>query len=220
MTSPSPILTPKIHFGFLFFASLFCLLTFVEPFDYSWFPKVIPIAILIYAAKPLLADKKQRFFVIGLIFSAGGDVILAIEQGRYFVFGLGSFLIAHLFYLAYLLPCRFHKSKIPLLLMYTMYGGAMMLILLPNLGELLIPVVLYMLVLMAMGIAAVISNKTNHWLIIGGISFVLSDSLIGFNKFVAAIPYSHLFIMVTYYFAQFALLTGALINNQQQAAEN
>ncbi|MFP3472641.1 lysoplasmalogenase family protein, partial [Micrococcus sp. SIMBA_144] len=49
----------------------------------------------------------------------------------------------------------------------------------------------------------------NKWAISGSLLFVLSDSILSWNMFVAAIPYSDVLIMSTYYSAQF-LIAGSL----------
>ena len=132
---------------------------------------------------------------------------------RWFLFGLGAFFIAHLFYLASLKP-QFKKlaqaNYLMILSIYLIYGFLMLLALVDGLGEMLIPVIAYMTILLIMALATVLSNKANSWLIIGGISFVLSDSLIGIDKFYMPIEHSHFFIMISYYFAQFSLLKGLL----------
>lgn len=43
---------------------------------------------------------------------------------------------------------------------------------------------------------------------IGGLSFVMSDSLIGINKFYQTIVYADFMIMTSYNFAQYALVRG------------
>jgi uncharacterized membrane protein YhhN len=63
-------------------------------------------------------------------------------------------------------------------------------------------------ILLMMAIATLVSKRTNVWLVIGGLSFVLSDSLLGIDKFYFPIPHATLFIMVSYYFAQFSLVKG------------
>ncbi len=206
--------------AFLLTAAIFCILTFFEPFPFNWIPKVIPMLILIAVAMPLKQDKKCRWFFIGLIFSACGDVLLALNGGELFVFGLGAFLIAHLFYLAYLLPIEITRGNLVRVLPCLIYGTIMMTILYPNLGPLSIPVVIYMVVLMAMGVAALLSKKSHPWLVLGSISFIVSDSIIGVNKFVVDVPYSHFLIMVSYYFAQICLVFGVFTNQQQQLTEN
>jgi uncharacterized membrane protein YhhN len=83
-------------------------------------------------------------------------------------------------------------------------------ILASHLGNLLFPVMVYMAVLLTMGVFTLTCKRSNNWLVAGGISFILSDSLIGLNKFYMDIPQASLLIMVTYYFAQFALTKGIL----------
>jgi len=85
----------------------------------------------------------------------------------------------------------------------------------PGLNELFLPVLGYMSVLMLMGVFTLVSKKSNFWLIIGGISFIISDSIIAVDKFYEPIPYSHYFIMITYYFAQFSLVTGVFQKRNQ-----
>ena len=70
-------------------------------------------------------------------------------------------------------------------------------------------------ILLLMAITTLLSTKSNQWLIIGGLSFVLSDSLIGLDKFYQPIVGAHYFIMVSYYFAQFALFKGFLLAEQK-----
>ena len=51
--------------------------------------------------------RERRWLVAALLFSAGGDFFLAMPWWKpSFVFGLGSFLVAHLCYLGALLPLR------------------------------------------------------------------------------------------------------------------
>lgn len=45
---------------------------------------------------------------------------------------------------------------------------------------------------------------------LGGISFVISDTLIAFSMFYGHIPYSKILIMSTYYFAQFGISLSVL----------
>lgn len=61
--------------------------------------KILPILILIflYFFRGNWKDKAGRFIFAGLIFSLFGDSFLALP-GNYFVFGLGSFLMAQILY--------------------------------------------------------------------------------------------------------------------------
>lgn len=203
----------KAHgLSFLVIASIFAISTFLKPYPLSWALKLLPMLLLIYLAINSVAlSKSGKFFVLGLLFSACGDFILDYDRQNWFIFGLGAFFIAHLFYLASLKPFvnNLKQTKyIMISLLYIGYGGGMLWLLADGLGPLFIPVVAYMSILLLMALTTVLSEKSNAWLIIGGISFVLSDSLIGFDKFYLPIENVSFAIMVSYYFAQFALFKG------------
>ena len=203
----------KITLLFVFLAANFVLSTLVKPYPFSWAIKLLPMLLLIGVAWQLLKSTSLdgRFFIAGLVFSACGDFILDYDRVNWFIFGLGAFFIAHLCYLASLKPYikKLNQAKLYIaLIAYVIYGALMLTILADGLAELFIPVVAYMSILLLMALATVFSEKSNPWLVVGGISFVLSDSLIGFDKFYIPIENVHFAIMVSYYFAQFALFKG------------
>jgi len=191
---------------------MFVLSTLVKPYPLSWAIKLLPMLLLIgLAIQKLGFTRESRYFVLGLVFSACGDFILDYDRQNWFIFGLGAFFIAHLFYLASLKPYikkLFQRRYLIISLAYIVYGTVMLLLLADGLGEMFIPVVAYMSILLLMALATVLSEKSNAWLIVGGISFVLSDSLIGFDKFYMPIENVSFAIMISYYFAQFSLLKG------------
>jgi len=205
----------KIILLFILLAANFVLSTLIKPYSMSWAVKLLPMLLLIGVAWNFLKDKslEGKFFIAGLVFSACGDFILDYDRDNWFIFGLGAFFIAHLFYLASLKPYvkRLGQVKYYIALIgYLLYGVLMLAVLSGGLGELLIPVVAYMSILLLMALATIFSEKSNAWLVVGGVSFVLSDSLIGFDKFYMPIENVHFAIMITYYFAQFSLLNGFL----------
>ena len=168
------------------------LITLSDALPMQWAIKILPILVLFavalrrYKTQP---STKLKWFIFGLVFCMGGDVFLAVDRENLFVFGLGSFLIGHLFYMAAMAPIK-KQNLIPLAFLVA-YGVAMMSLLTPNLGELLVPVFIYMLVLLFMAAACMTSTKSNFYLILGGVSFTLSDSLIGLDKFYSDIPMAH-----------------------------
>ncbi len=200
-------------YGFIFFAVLFIASTFFKPYPFSWLVKIIPMVLLMIITFQLMESKSERFFLMGLVFSTAGDFFLDYDRINWFVFGLGSFLLAHLFYIMALRPVE--RKNILAIIAYSTYGLIICYVFSPGLGELFVPVLAYMSVLMMMGIFTLISRKSNIWLVIGGISFIISDSIIGINKFYTPIPHSHLLIMPTYYFAQFALVKGIFLNQNR-----
>jgi len=203
----------KITLLFVILAANFVLSTLVKPYPFSWAIKLLPMLLLIGVAWHSLKDKALdgRFFIAGLVFSACGDFILDYDRVNWFIFGLGAFFIAHLCYLASLKPYikKLNQAKFHIaIIAYIIYGAFMLTLLADGLGALFVPVVAYMSILLLMALATVLSEKSNAWLVVGGISFVLSDSLIGFDKFYMPIENVSFAIMVSYYFAQFALLKG------------
>lgn len=189
--------------------SLLCLLS--KPF---------PVVALLLWLRGAPAGAYRRWIVVGLLLSLLGDVLLSWPSDL-FVFGLGAFLLAHLAYLvAYLGDTR---RLAPLaLLAAVVVGAAMFSVLAGNgLGPLLIPVALYALTISAMLWRALARLRVatvpprSAWLAAGGAAlFVLSDSLIGINRFVApfdAAPYA---IILTYWVGQWGIAASAFGHRQ------
>lgn len=199
---------------FLIFACAFVASTFFESYPLSWMLKLLPIIVLLHFSWKRIRVTKEpahKLFIVGLAFSAFGDFYLGYDPVNWFVLGLGSFLVAHLFYIFSLkpiLPKAEIIKRLPVIVLYCIYGVGMFSFIYAGLRELFIPVFVYMTVLLLMGITTLLSQKSNKWLIIGGISFILSDSLIGLDKFYHEIPYVSAWIMSTYYLAQFSLVKG------------
>ena len=198
---------------FAVFAIIFILSTYYAPYSLSWLVKILPMLILIFITLKQSESTTDKLFLTGLIFSMAGDFFLDYDRVNWFIFGLVSFLTAHLFYLMCLWPVE--RKRLVAVIFYPLFGIAMFSIITPGLGELFVPVVAYMSILLFMGIFTVISKKSNLWLIIGGVSFIISDSLLAFDKFYTPIAYSHVLIMVTYYFAQFSLVKGVFKNRSK-----
>jgi len=72
-----------------------------------------------------------------------------------------------------------------------------------NESALIIPVIFYIIVIISMSWTAIMTG--NMLAIVGSILFLISDSILAWNKFVADIEYSSILIMSTYYAAQFCL---------------
>jgi uncharacterized membrane protein YhhN len=154
-----------------------------------------------------------------LFFSWLGDVLL-MNQDRplYFMLGLGAFLVAHIFYIVTLWKSSFSaKSSKTYVVIITVSIVAYLIILLqqltPHLGDFLIPVYLYAAVITCMlWIALNRKGKTNShsFLLVaaGAGFFVISDSLIAWNKFANPLDHAGIYIMATYLIAQACLVSG------------
>jgi len=193
---------------FLVFAILFTALSHFRPFPFSWLIKIMPLILLL---NHLIRSQSDRYPVLlkyGIIFSLLGDFILDYYSGKGFIFGLAAFFVAHIFYILSLAPWKSQTRTIPIAIAALIYGITVIRLISPNLGQLAIPVYAYMTILFAMTLAALFSRRSNVWLSIGAISFLLSDSLIGITLFYETIDYSDLYIMGSYYLAQYGLIKG------------
>ncbi len=91
---------------FILLATIFIASIFIKPYSLSWLVNLLPISVLIVFTWKNVKTKSERLFLCGLIFSGLGDFFLDYDRINWFVFGLGSFLVAHLFYMMSLRPIK------------------------------------------------------------------------------------------------------------------
>jgi len=187
---------------------------------------------LYLAAKPLLmitlllhfiSVSKEfpswRIYVMAaLVFSWGGDVFLM--KNDMFVIGLASFLVAHIFYIIAYHKTGASSGKLkPLdILKFILFGVVLIWLVYPGLGGMLIPVLLYALVLLTMGIwshkrRGATSLNSFTMVAAGAMLFVISDGLIAINKFAFEVPAERILVMSTYIAAQYLIVQGLLRHN-------
>ncbi|WP_246541112.1 lysoplasmalogenase [Mycobacterium spongiae] len=140
------------------------------------------------AAHPIV--RERRWLVPAFLLSATGDWLLAIPWWtQSFVFGLGAFLIAHLCFLAALLPLAVmgapSMARIAAVGATCVACAALLMWFWPQLGEekLTIPVTAYIVVLCAMVCAALVAALPTIWTAVGALCFAASDSMIAIGKF-------------------------------------
>lgn len=182
----------------------------LRPYPFSYLVKIIPIICLILIAYFNIPGKKGHLIMGALLFSAIGDIILALNGTEYFVYGLSSFALAHCLYIWTFAgsPVIIGKRSI-FVLLFIIYGITMAYILIPELGRMLIPVLVYLIIIISMGVSAAIGSNNNYLVVIGAFIFMVSDSIIALNMFHSKIPFSSFFIMVTYFPAQFLITYGS-----------
>jgi len=182
---------------------------------------VFSLIFLVSHQKSALKSLERILLIVALGFSGIGDILLMFVKVSewYFIAGLVAFLIAHIFYLAlfYKQRNKHRKSYLPLVLLY-LYSLAFGYIITDSLGAMLIPVIAYEIVILLMASAAFLRkqavNPFSYKLVsAGALFFLLSDSLLAFNKFYIAIPYSGIWIMLSYALAQYCIAVGILKTN-------
>lgn len=187
---------------------------------YLLIPKAAPLAIevilkgLSVTLLALVALAARRWpLAFALALSSAGDVLLACGP-RFFVSGLAAFLCAHLVYVALFLRRGARPGpdfpRFVFRLALLLYGLAFGAWLSPSLGTLRLPVFAYIAAILAMVAAAHRANYRNRSVLLGALLFLLSDSLLGANRFKTPIPLAGFLIWITYYAAQLAITRGVL----------
>ncbi len=217
----------KVHAYFTYiFIGLVVLDILVSSFGYTDFRVIskplILLSLLVYFIFSGKHLKKTTYIltILALFCSLLGDVFLLFEtQGSlFFPLGLTAFLIAHLLYTFIFIKKR---NKIPssnfwwIALFLFSYGALLFYNLKDSLGALKIPVILYILGILAMALSAYrrkgnVAQVSFNYVFAGALFFVLSDSVLALDKFTIAIPQSHIIIMGTYAIAQYLITKGIL----------
>lgn len=198
---------------FFCFAVLFIATLNLSPYPFDYLIKAIPVLSLAVLALVNIPGRKGKLIGVGLLFSGAGDIILQLDGGKYFIYGLGAFLIAHLFYIAaFIRQPEISRARLPVPLVICVYGVIMGFILFPHLGDMLIPVAVYLLIILGMGISAALGTTNHSLVVVGALLFIISDSLIAINRFLVPVPLSGFLIMTTYYMAQFLITYGSSLN--------
>ena len=189
--------------------------------------KVLLMPLLVVIAIRTIKPKSiQKKLIIALVFSWFGDILL-IRSDNFvlFISGIGTFLVAQLMYSnIFYTNVRTSKSRsfvrvYPIVLIpIVAYMFLLLSILIPNLGDLVIPIIIYTLAINSMLILAInrkfaVSENAFYFVLFGAIMFVLSDSGIAYNKFYKSIPHSRILIMLTYILAQGLIVKGLAMSN-------
>lgn len=189
-----------LHFLGLFYNDLLAFVT--KPF-------LITSLVFVY----LVSVKKANFwYVSALFFSFWGDVLLLFKN-QYFVFGLCSFLVAHLLYIKLVLASvvKISLQKFILIsLPFVFYLLSFFYLILDKVVDIKAPIIIYGLVISVFGALSFLNyqqNKTKASLLLflGAILFILSDSLIALNRFYNTSSDKQVLIMFTYILAQFLI---------------
>jgi len=181
-------------------------------------PLPMAIAILLIASKLYASRAGDTFYALLLVAlgaSLAGDVLLMLP-GDHFIAGLAAFLLAHG---AYLTMFRQGVGWFPsrVALAATLLLGALVLALLwPGLHGALLPAAVAVYVLMialmaaqALGRAAVLGDTKSRLAAGGAAIFMLSDAVLGVDRFVAPVPLAPLWVLGCYFAAQTLIVHNA-----------
>ena len=148
---------------------------------------------------------------IGFLAAAAGDVFLALDRQALLLQGLLCFLVTQIAYVtAFLGRQRPLGSRLEYRIPLAVFGAVLLAVMLPGLEGFLLPVAVYTVALVAMAVlaAGVEARPGRIWF--GAALFLVADSLIGVDRFVAPIPYAETVVVGLYMIAQFLIFTGML----------
>lgn len=183
-----------------------------KPVEYVCKPLTLALLAGVAVALHPANDARRAAFVVALVFSLLGDVFLMLRRDM-FAFGLASFLLGHV---AYVVGLRSGPSNGPALVaasvgvvvIAAVVGRRVLLgVIRSGHRELAGPVVAYMAVLAAMFVCALAT--LNPLAGLGAGLFFCSDAVLAWNRFVRALAWGPVAVIVTYHPGQ-ALLVLSL----------
>jgi uncharacterized membrane protein YhhN len=168
---------------------------------YVFKPLATALVLSVAVAAGAFATTYGRLVALSLVFSLAGDVFLMLPKDR-FINGLLSFLVAHV-----VLSVAFALQATGLswwLLLPVIAGTGMYMALAPHLGRMKIPVVVYITVIAAMAWFALErwhlqGSPSAALAALGSVLFLVSDSVLAFNRFRAKFRLAELLVLSTYY---------------------
>jgi uncharacterized membrane protein YhhN len=163
------------------------------------------------------------YFALGILFSLGGDIFLMLpNMDKWFLPGLVSFLVAHVFYTIgfnYVLPTLnvfgvFLAISIALFVaqIYRRLAEGLHA---KGLDRLRMPVLIYSIVISLMWLSALQTLFQTSWhpttalaVSVGASLFVASDIVLAWFKFVGPIKHGRLINLMCYHLGQILLIVG------------
>jgi uncharacterized membrane protein YhhN len=170
------------------------------------------------------------WFGAGLLLSLAGDVFLMINltrfSSRWFLAGLGAFLLAHVAYIIGLnmpLPLISPLWSLGLALLLAITASRILRRIIAGVREkglkrMAAPVGVYGIVITLMLLSALLTLYRTDWLTpaaglvsVGAALFYLSDVVLAWDKFVAPVKKGRLVNMIAYHLGQIAIAAGVMI---------
>lgn len=195
---------------------LLCIILYLLLLPFIQYPlttiiKPIPIALLMRFTWQIDFDKRIHILLlVALGFSLIGDILLTLPTKISLHLGILSFMLTHCFYIViFLRKIAFKIQNLYSFLPVLIFVSISLFCLWPYLGDMRIPVIVYLLLLTSMVFCAFQVKQYSMVVRFGACLFLLSDFILALSLFV--LPNNKLMaivIMLLYYLAQIFLVLG------------
>lgn len=189
---------------------------------------------LIYVVKPLLTltliylytltlSRINKLYIYAMLSCFVGDVFLLFkDQQLFFIIGLVSFLLAHIFFIKIVFKRLINVSYKKILTTYIPFLVLFIFLFLfisRSVGNMMIPVLIYGMVISLFASVALVANEERRsikslYMLTGAVVFIISDSLLAVNKFYYTLPVFEVIIMFTYIVALYLIYRSMVLRKK------
>jgi len=199
-------------------SALVAIRTAYSPTRRRWFylfkPLTTTLILLAALLTPTFGSSPCSIFIAaGLGFSLAGDIFLMLSD-KYFIWGLASFLVAHLCYIPAFISRSGFRESLWISLPFIVAAFAVVSLVASRARDMRWPATVYGLVIMVMAWRAsaawaVLGSFPALLALAGALLFVASDTLLAINRFIRQFRWSQVAVLGTYYAGQ-ALIAASL----------
>lgn len=185
-----------------------------HPYPGSFLLKATPMLVLAALAALKLEGRDRALTVVAFAMSALGDALLDFDRANLLP-GLLAFLVTQLCYVVlFASRATWTPSRVPVIALLVLADLVFLWAGWGRFGPLLIPILVYLTALLTMASAGVMV-RGNPALTAGALLFLVSDTLIGVNAFIAPFAHSTPVIVGIYFTAQLFIAYGLLFRQER-----
>ena len=167
----------------------------------------------------LACDRRPPgLLMAGLVAALAGDELLGPDGSVWFIAGMGAFLVMQVCYVAGFVRLgavdRLRERRW-VIAAWALLWLVLNVVLGPSLGALQVPIAVYSAALTTMAACAVATGDRRIG--VGGVLFLISDTLIGLGAADVHVPASGFLVMSTYALAQLLIVTGWVLLVRESA---
>lgn len=184
---------------------------------------ILLLLVLIYRSSLINSQPNFKKLVIAALgFSFIGLLVLSLETtgNQFFLYSLILFLVGHLFYLSAFVydilrnkSFNYHWGQLAVGAMVVVYGVEFFILNRSIFDQLWLPVLLYTIVITALGVATVMRNaslqRRNYFFVAtGAMMLIFADSLFAIQKFVITVDWIAPLMLIVFFSGHYLMVKG------------